>query len=46
MFNKTIRSALALLLVFCLMLGVSGNAIAMAVSNHIPGAIDKIYNKI
>jgi hypothetical protein len=46
MFNKTIRSALALLLVFCLMLGVSGNAIAMAISNPIPGAIDKIDNKI
>lgn len=42
MFNKTIRSVLSLALVFCLLLGMSGNAIAMAVSNPASGAIDKI----
>ena len=46
MFNKTIRSALALLLVFCLMLGVSGNAIAMAVSNPASQAVDVIDKEI
>ena len=46
MFNKTIRSALSLLLVFCLLLGMSGNAIAMAIGDSASRAVDKIDKEV
>lgn len=46
MFNKTIRSVLSLALVFVLLLGMSGNAIAMAVSNPVAGKIDQIDTEV
>ena len=46
MLNKTLRSVLSLTMVFCLLLGVSGNAIALAVSNPAAGAIDNIDSKV
>ena len=46
MLNKTIRSVLSLAVAFCLVLGMSGNAIALAVSNPVAGTIDQIDNKV
>ncbi len=46
MFNKTIRSVLSLALAFCLLLGMSGNAIAMAVSNPVDGALGQVDTKV
>ena len=46
MFNKTIRSALSLLLVFCLLFGMSGNAIAMAIGDSASRAVDKIDKEV
>lgn len=46
MLNKTIRSVLSLVLVFGLMLGMGGNAIALAISNPASGAIDKIDSEV
>lgn len=46
MLRKTLRSALSLVLVFCLLLGMGGNAIALAVENPASGAIDQIDAKV
>lgn len=46
MFNKTIRSVLSLALVFCLLLGMSGNAIALAVGSPATDAIDKVDKEV
>ena len=46
MLNKTIRSVLSLALVFCLVLGMSGNAIALAVGNPVSGQIEQIDKKV
>ena len=49
MFNKTIRSALSMLLVFCLLFAMSGNAIATSVSDsasQVVGVIDKEVDHI
>ncbi len=46
MFNKTLRSALSLLLVFCLLWGMSGNAIALAVGNPADKSLAEVDTKV
>lgn len=46
MLNKTLRSVLSLMLVFCLLLGMSGNAIARAVDDPVGDAIDQIDKEV
>ena len=46
MLNKTLRSVLSLALVLCLLLGVSGNAIALAVSNPAENVLDKVDTQV
>ena len=42
MLNKTLRSVLSLTLVFCLLLGMSGNAIALAVGSPVDDALAQV----
>ncbi len=46
MLNKTIRPVLSLVLVFCLLLGMSGNAIALAASNPVDDAIAQVDGEV
>lgn len=46
MLNKTLRSVLSLAMAFCLLLSMSGNAIALAISNPAGGAIDQVDTKV
>lgn len=46
MLSKTLRSVLSLVLVFGLLLGMSGNAIALAVDDPVGDAIDQIDKEV
>lgn len=46
MLRKTLRSALSLVLVFCLLLGMGGNAIALAVGNPVDSALEPVDTKV